>query len=152
MVDVEFNMEASDETIAAARAAEELQRELALAAEIEQAEADAAAHADPLSALDAFATEQLRRVAAYHQLAEALRVLLDRGDLFKYQKTCASITAEFASCSRRIMAISKNLRTRLAGGATAARIIDAIQSGEEKKLQLTVAIQVRAAGLTPEHN
>ena len=137
--------EKTSDDIAAARAAEALQRERELAAEIAQAQADAAALASPLAALDAFAAEQLRRVAAYRDLAEALRVLLDRGDLFKYQKTCAGITAEFALRSRRIMAISENLRTRLAGGATAAAIIDAIQSDEEKKLQLTVALQVQSS-------
>ena len=139
--------EKTAEDIAAAKAAEALERERELAAEVAQEEADAAAFDSPLAALDAFSAEQLRRVAAYRDLAEALRVLLDRGDLFKYQKTCAGITAEFAGCSRRIMAISKNLRTRLAGGATAARIIDDIQSGEERKLQLTVAIQVWAVDL-----
>ena len=145
--------EKTSDDIAAARAAEALERERELAAELAQAHADAAALASPLAALDAFGTEQLRRVAAYRDLAEALRVLLDRGDLFKYQKTCAGITAEFALCSRRIMAISENLRTRLAGGATAAAIIDAIQSGEEKKLQLTVALQVQASDLArPLHH
>lgn len=135
----------TSEDIAAAKAAEALERERELAAELAKAEADAAALSSPLEALDAFSAEQLRRVAAYRDLAEALRVLLDRGDLFKYQKTCAGITAEFANCSRRIMAISKNLRSRLAGGSSAASIIDAIQSGEEKKLQLTVALQVQPA-------
>lgn len=135
--------EKTSEDIAAAKAKDALERELELAAEAAQAQADAAALGSPLEALDAFAAEQLRRVAAYRDLAEALRVLLERGDLFKYQKTCTRITAEFASCSRRIMAISMNLRSRLAGGTAAANIIDAVQSREEKKLQLTVALQVR---------
>ena len=129
--------------IAAAKAAEAAERTRELAAAAAQAEADAAALGSALEALDAFSAEQLRRVAAYRDLAEALRVLLERGDLFKYQKTCAAITAEFASCSQRIMAICKNLRTRLPGGAGAAAIIDAVQTFEEKKLQLTVALQVR---------
>eukprot|EP01050_Picozoa_sp_SAG11_P020521 SAG11_NODE_3471_length_2429_cov_2.745494_1_plen_269_part_00 len=136
--------EKTSEDIAAAKAADALERERELAAEAARAQVDAAALSSPLEALDAFAAEQRRRVAAYRELAEALRVLLERGDLFKYQKTCGRITAEFASCSRRIMAISTNLRSRLVGGTAAANIIDAVQSHEEKKLHLTVALQVHA--------
>ena len=68
-----------------------------------------------MAALEAFAKEQARRVEAYRALEEALRVLLQRGDLWLYQKTCAAITAEFGDCSLRILALAKHLRSRLAG-------------------------------------
>ena len=129
--------------IAAAKAEAAAERQRGLEAEAAKAQADAAALGSALEGLDAFAAEQLRRVAAYRQLDGALRVLLQRGDLFKYQKTCSIITTDFANCSQRIMAIGANLRSRLPGGAGAAAIIDAIQSCEERKLQLTVALQVR---------
>ena len=128
--------------IAAAKAEAAAERQRGLEAEAAKAQADAAALGSALEGLDSFAAEQLRRVAAYRQLDEALRVLLQRGDLFKYQKTCSGITADFANCSQRIMAIGANLRSRLPGGAGAAAIIDAIQACEERKLQLTVALQV----------
>ena len=55
--------EKTAEDIDAAKAAEALERERELAAEVAQGEADAAALDSPLAALDAFSAEQLRRVA-----------------------------------------------------------------------------------------
>jgi|EP01047_Picozoa_sp_COSAG01_P060745 hypothetical protein len=101
-----------------------------------------------LDGLENFQAQQLRRVQAYHQLADAQRMLMRTGDLFTYQKCVQSVTVEFKDCSARIMAISGHLRGRLKS-PTAAQIMDDIQGMEQQKLQLTVALHTAKVHAPP---
>eukprot|EP01052_Picozoa_sp_SAG31_P026001 SAG31_NODE_2322_length_5941_cov_4.156624_5_plen_240_part_00 len=78
------------------------------------------------------------RVATYRQFDSALKLLLESGDMFSYQKQSKAITEAFASCSARVNGVSAQLRNKfgMCGGSKAAEIIDAVQRQEERKLQV----------------
>lgn len=85
---------------------------------------------------------QTERVESYGAFERGFVAFLERLDGAAYEMLCAQLTAEFAHASAGINAAEAALSSQGADGAALATLVRALQGLEQRKLSVTVELQL----------
>ncbi|XP_024534976.1 uncharacterized protein LOC9630709 [Selaginella moellendorffii] len=85
---------------------------------------------------------QERRATIYTELQRGFADYLRSNAELAYKELCGRVTVEFNECSRQVLEIEAALRDPACSREDLAVLLQAVQSHEKKKLQMTATLQI----------